>query len=132
MRDVVDRLQETVGRMAEQMQTLVRLEIQLAKTELAEKAKSAAIGAVFFIAAGVLLFFAVFGLLIAAIWGHRRVPADLAAGALIVMFLFIAIGRPARVHRPAQARRRPRPPSPRRRSSNVQPLPHEIKEAAST
>src|ERR687894_2282258 len=88
MRDVVDRLQDTVGRLAEQMQTLVRLEIQLAKTELAEKAKAAAKGAMFFAVAGVLLFFAVFGFLIAAIWGLGEVmPIWLSA--LIVALLFV-------------------------------------------
>ena len=130
MRDVVDRLQDTVGRMAEQMQTLVRLEIQLAKTELAEKAKSAAIGAAFFIAAGVLLFFSVFCLLIALIWAIGEF-LPIWAGALIVMFVFIAIaGLMAFIGlRKAKAAG---PPIPEKAIENVQPLPHEIKEAAST
>ena len=101
MRDVVDRLQDTVGRMAEQMQTLVRLEIQLAKTEMAEKAKAAAMGAAFFIAAGVLLFFSVFGLLIALIWAIGEFLPIWAGGADRDVRVH-RDRRPAGVHRPAQ------------------------------
>jgi uncharacterized membrane protein YqjE len=130
MRDVVDRLQETVGRMAEQMQTLVRLEIQLAKTELAEKAKAAAKGAMFFAAAGVLLFFAVFGFLVAAIWGLGEVmPIWLSA--LIVALLFVlAAGLLAFIG--LRSTKQATPPIPEKAIGNVQPLPHEIKEAASS
>jgi protein-S-isoprenylcysteine O-methyltransferase Ste14 len=130
MREVVDRMQDTVGRLAEQMQTLVRLEIQLAKTEIAEKAKSAAKGAAFFAAAGVLLFFAVFGFLVAAIWGLGEfMPIWLAA--LIVALLFVA-GAGLLAFIGLRSARRATPPIPEKAIGNVQPLPHEIKEAAST
>jgi protein-S-isoprenylcysteine O-methyltransferase Ste14 len=130
MREVVDRLQDNVARMTEQMQTLVRLEIQLAKTEMLEKAKSAAIGAAFFIAAGVLLFFSVFCLLIALIWAIGEF-LPIWAGALIVMFVFIAIaGLLAFIGlRKAKAAG---PPIPEKAIETVQPLPDEIKEAAHT
>jgi uncharacterized membrane protein YqjE len=130
MREVVDKMQDTVGRLAEQMQTLVRLEIQLAKTELAEKAKSAALGAAFFATAGVLLFFSVFGFLIAAIWGlGEAVPIWLSA--LIVAFIFVLLaGLIAFIG--LRKAKRATPPIPEKAIENVQPLPHEIKEAAST
>jgi uncharacterized membrane protein YqjE len=130
VREVVDKMQDTVGRLAEQMQTLVRLEIQLAKTELTEKAKSAAMGAMFFAIAGVLLFFSVFGFLIAAIWGlGEAMPIWLSA--LIVAFVFVLVaGLIAFIG--LRSAKRATPPFPEKAIDNVQPLPHEIKEAAST
>jgi uncharacterized membrane protein YqjE len=130
MREVVDRLQDTVGRLAEQMQTLVRLEIELAKTEMQEKAKSAAKGAAMFAVAGVLLFFAVFGFLIAAIWGlGEAMPIWLSA--LIVAFVFVLVaGLIAFIG--LRSTKRATPPIPEKAIGNVQPLPGEIKEAASS
>jgi hypothetical protein len=130
MREVVDRMQDTVGRLAEQMQTLVRLEIQLAKTELAEKAKAAARGAMLFAAAGVMLFFAVFGFLIAAIWGlAEALPIWLSALIVALVFVLVA-GILAFIG--LRSTKRAGPPIPEKAIGNVQPLPHEIKEAASS
>ena len=130
MRDVVDRLQDTVGKMSEQMQTLVRLEIELAKTEMVEKGKAAAKGAVFFITAGVLLYFSVFCLLIALIWAIGEF-LPIWAAALIVMFVFIAIaGLLAFIG--LRSAKKAGPPIPQKAIETVQPLPEEIKEAATS
>jgi uncharacterized membrane protein YqjE len=91
MFDVVDRLQELTGRLTEQIQTLVRLELQLAQAEMAEKAKSAARAAIYAAIAAVFLFFSTFSLLIAAIWGLAETGLPIWASALIVTFVFILI-----------------------------------------
>jgi uncharacterized membrane protein YqjE len=91
MFDVVDRLQELTGRLTEQIQTLVRLELQLAQAEMAEKAKSAARAAIFGAVAGVFLFFSTFSLLIAAIWGLAETGLPIWASALIITFVFVLI-----------------------------------------
>src|SRR5660398_79662 len=48
---------ELVASLSEKLSTLIRAEIQLAKTEMAEKAKNAGIGIGLFAAAGTLAFF---------------------------------------------------------------------------
>ena len=88
MRELIDRLQDVSGRVQEQAQRLVRAEIDLAKAEMADKAKRYGMAGVLGAGAGVLAFFAVFGLLIAAIWGlGEAMPIWLAA--LIVALIFL-------------------------------------------
>ena len=86
----VDRLQELLGRLVAEVQGLIRAEIQLAQAEMADKAKSAARAAAYAAIAGVLLFFSVFGFLIAAIWGLGE-ALPIWASALIVSFVFVAL-----------------------------------------
>jgi uncharacterized membrane protein YqjE len=90
MFQTIDRLQELTGRLAEEVQTLIRLEIQLAQAEMAQKAKSAARAAIYGAIAGVLLFFAVFGFLIAAIWGLGE-AVSIWLSALIVSLGFVLL-----------------------------------------
>ena len=99
--------------------------VQLAKAEGISAAKRYGP-----IAAGVLLFFSVFCLLIALIWAIGEF-LPIWAGALIVMFVFIAIaGLLAFIGlRKAKAAG---PPIPEKAIETVQPLPDEIKEAAHT
>ena len=65
---VIDKMQEMVARLAEQIQTLVRLEIQLAKSEVTDKVSLYGRAAIYGGVAAVLGFFATFGLLITLIW----------------------------------------------------------------
>jgi uncharacterized membrane protein YqjE len=65
----MDRIQDLVARLTDELRTLIRLEIQLIQTEMTDKAKSAARALAYAAIAGVFAFFAVFGLLIALIWG---------------------------------------------------------------
>lgn len=86
----MDRIQELVARLTEEVRTLIRLEIALAQAEMADKAKSAARAAAYAAIAGVFAFFAVFGLLIALIWGIGEFM-PIWASALIVTFLFLLL-----------------------------------------
>lgn len=125
---VVDKLQETVARLAEQVQTLIRLEIQLAKSEVTDKVTAYGRAAVFAGIAAVLGFFATFGILIAMIWALAEFM-PVWAGALIVTTLFLlgAAVFGLLALRKAQAGS---PPIPEAAISTVRPLPTEIKEAA--
>ena len=77
---------ELVSTLSEKLSTLIRDEIQLAKLELAEKAKHAGTGIGLFVVAGVLAFFGLGVLITTAILGlANAVPAWLAA--LIVALL---------------------------------------------
>lgn len=83
-------LGELVSDLGREMSTLVRQEVQLAKTELTEKAISAGRGAALFVVTGALLFFAAQVLLTAAVLSLALVlPAWQAAlcvgGGLIVL-----------------------------------------------
>jgi uncharacterized membrane protein YqjE len=130
MFDVVDRLQEITGRLTEQMQTLVRLELQLAQAELAEKAKSAARAAIYAAIAGVFLFFSVFSLLIAAIWGLAETGLPIWASALIITFVFILIAGLVAMIALRRARRAA-PPVPSAAIETARGLPDDLKNAIS-
>ena len=102
----MDRIQDLGTRLTEELRTLIRLEIQLVQAEMTDKAKSAARALAYAAIAGVFAFFAVFGLLIALIWGIGEfMPIWLSA--VIVTLLFLGARGPRRVHRvaPRQARR---------------------------
>src|ERR687893_2762795 len=88
---VVDKLQETVARLAEQIQTLVRLEIQLAKSEVTDKVTAYGRAAAFGAVAAVFAFFSVFGLLLTLIWLIDLVLPIWAAGMIVTApFLVLA------------------------------------------
>lgn len=86
----MDRIQELVTRLTEEFRTLLRLEIQLIQAEMTDKAKSAARALAYAAIAGVFAFFAVFGLLIALIWGIGEFM-PIWASALVVMVLFLLV-----------------------------------------
>jgi hypothetical protein len=70
---------------------LVRLEIELARTELAEQAKQSAAGAALFVVAGFLAFLATFLLSFAAVYGLAEVMPVWAAF-LVVAGAYLLIG----------------------------------------
>jgi uncharacterized membrane protein YqjE len=83
---------ELVSRISEQASTLVREEIELAKTEMEIKAKRLGRGAAVGAAAG---FFAIFALIYAfqaLAWGLNDLFESLWLGFVIVMALFIVLG----------------------------------------
>ena len=124
----VDRLQELLGRLVAELQQLVRAEIQLAQTEMAEKAKSAARALAFAAIAGVLLFFSTFGFLIAAIWGLGEV-LPIWASALIVAFAFGALAGLVGLVAWRRARRAT-PPYPNAAFDELKTIPSDIKGAS--
>ncbi len=82
---------ELVSLLSEKTSALVRAEIELAKAEMADKAKHAGIGIGLFVGAGLFAFFA-FGTLVAtAVLGlSNALPAWLAALIVAVLLLLIA------------------------------------------
>jgi uncharacterized membrane protein YqjE len=86
----MDRIQDLVARLTDELRTLIRLEIQLIQTEMTDKAKSAARALAYAAIAGVFAFFAVFGLLIALIWGIGEFM-PIWGSALIVTALFLLL-----------------------------------------
>lgn len=81
---------ELFSRLSEQSSRLVHAEIELAKAELAQKAKASAIGIGLFAGAGLFAFFAFAVLVTTAILGlANAVPAWLAA--LIIAVLLLAL-----------------------------------------
>lgn len=83
---------ELVGTLSDKLSQLIRDEIRLAKAELAEKAKHAAIGAGLFVVAGLLAFFALGVLITTVILGIAAagLPAWLAALIVAVALLLLA------------------------------------------
>ncbi|MGV8967843.1 MAG: phage holin family protein [Cellulomonas sp.] len=82
---------ELFGRLSAQTSDLVRGEIQLAKAELAQKAKASGIGIGLFAGAGLLGFFAFAVLITTAILGlANAVPAWLAALIVAIVLLLLA------------------------------------------
>jgi uncharacterized membrane protein YqjE len=122
-----DRIQELVGRLTDEVRTLIRLEIQLIQTEMTDKAKSAARALAYAAIAGVFAFFAIFGLLITLIWGLGEfMPIWLSA--LIVTLLFLGVA--ALVGWLAMRRaKRAVPPFPDQAYDAVKTMPDDIKEA---
>ena len=81
---------ELFSRLSEQTTRLVRAEIELAKAELAQKARASAIGIGLFVGAGLLAFFAFAVLIATAILGlAEAVPAWLAALIIGVALLLL-------------------------------------------
>jgi uncharacterized membrane protein YqjE len=123
----IDRLQELSGRLAEEVRMLVRLEIQLAQAEMTDKAKSVGRIVAYAAVAGVFLFFAVFGLLIAAIWGLGEV-LPIWASALIVTLFFVLLAALVGLLAVRRAKKIG-PPYPDEAVANLQTLPDDIREA---
>jgi uncharacterized membrane protein YqjE len=123
----MDRIQELVARLTDELRTLIRLEIQLVQAEMTDKAKSAARALAYAAIAGVFAFFAIFGLLIALIWGIGEfMPIWLSA--VIVTLLFLALA--ALVGYIAMRRaKRAVPPYPDQAYDAVKTMPEDIKEA---
>ncbi len=106
---------------------LVRLEIQLAQAEMTDKAKSVGRIVAYAAIAGVFLFFAVFGLLIAAIWGLGEVM-PIWAGALVVTLFFVLLAALVGLLAVRRAKKIG-PPYPDEAVANLQALPDDIREA---
>ncbi len=123
----MDRIQELVASLTDEVRTLIRLEIQLAQTEMTDKAKSAARALAYAAIAGAFAFFAVFGLLITLIWALAEfMPIWL--GALIVTLFFLVLA--ALVGWIAMRRaKRATPPFPDQAYEAVRTMPDEIKDA---
>ncbi len=124
----VDRLQELLGRIVAELQQLIRIELQLAQTEMAEKAKSAARAFAYAAIAGVFLFFSIFGFLIAAIWGLGEV-VPIWAAALIVSSGFVVLAGLVGLVALRRARRAT-PPYPDGAVNAVRDMPADIRKAA--
>jgi uncharacterized membrane protein YqjE len=99
MRDLIDRLQESVYKVSEQFHRLVQAEIELAKAEVKAKAKEAAPGVGLLVLAGALGFLSLFAVMIAIIWAISLVvPIWLAAlitavGFMVLSGLFALVGK---------------------------------------
>lgn len=123
----MDRIQELVARLTDELRTLIRLEIQLIQTEMTAKAKGAARALAYAAIAGVFAFFAIFGLLITLIWGLAEfLPIWL--GALIVTLLFLALAGLVGWLAMRRAKRVP-PLFPDQAYEVVRTMPDEIKDA---
>ena len=82
---------ELVSLLSEKTSALVKAEIELAKKEMADKAKHAGAGIGLFVGAGLLAFFALATLIATAVLGlANAVPAWLAALIVAIVLLLIA------------------------------------------
>lgn len=82
---------DLVSTLSEKLSTLIRHEIELAKAEMAEKAKHAGLGIGLFVGAGVLAFWATGVLIATIILGIAEgLPAWLAALIVFVAILLVA------------------------------------------
>ena len=127
MAGVVDQLQEGFARLGESVQRLIRVEIALAQAEMADKAKRFGKAGIYAGGAAVLAFFAVFGILIGAIWGLGEL-LPIWASALIVALLFL-IGAGLLVKMAIGSAKKAGGPLPQAAIGNVQELPHDLKGA---
>jgi uncharacterized membrane protein YqjE len=130
MRMVVDKFQDALGRVTENAQSLVRAEVELAKSEMTAKVMSVVKGAIFFIVAGVIAFFGVFGLLITLIWAiHDIFNLAVSLSALIVTLVFFLVAGVIALLGLRKAKKAA-PFAPEKAMATVKPLPTELKEAA--
>ncbi len=102
---------ELVRRASEQLSTLVRDEIELARTELTQKSKRAGLGAGMFGAAGVMALFGVMALLTGAILGIAVVLPAWAAALIIGGGLMLFAGMIAVAGRQSLKRAMPASPT---------------------
>jgi uncharacterized membrane protein YqjE len=123
----MDRIQELIARLTAEVQQLIRLEIQLAQAEVAEKVKSAGRALAYAAVAGVFAFFAVFGLLIAAIWGIGEF-LPIWAAALIVTGVFLLLAGLVGLIAVKRAKRAT-PPYPGETLDTLRTMPDELKGA---
>jgi hypothetical protein len=109
---------ELVTRLSEQMSTLVRDELALARAEMTEKGKRAGTGAGLLGGGGVLALYGVAGLITTAILGLAEIWAPWLAALVVTGVVFAVAGVLALVGR-AEVKRAA-PPVPERAKENVQ------------
>jgi hypothetical protein len=119
---------DLVRRASEQFSTLVRDEIQLARTEMTEKGKRAGMGAGMFGAAALFALYGVAALLAGAILGIARVLPAWAAALIIGGGLFLFAGMLALAGR--MNLKRATPAAPRETMSSVRADVHALSAAA--
>jgi hypothetical protein len=83
---------DLIRRATEQLSTLVRDELALARAEMSEKLAHAGKGAGLFGGAGVVALYGVFGMLAAAVLGLSRVMPGWAAALVVGGFLLLVAG----------------------------------------
>jgi uncharacterized membrane protein YqjE len=83
---------ELVSTLSEQLSRLIRSEIQLAKVEVAEKAKHAGLGAGLFAGAALMGFFGFALLLTTAVLGLSNVVPAWLAALIVAVVLFVTAG----------------------------------------
>jgi uncharacterized membrane protein YqjE len=123
-----DRLQDVTWRLLDETRNLIRLEIELAQAEMTAKAKVVARALAYAGVAAVFVFYAVFGLLIAAIWGLATVMPTWAA-ALVVAGVFLLLAALVGLLAVRRARK-VGPPYPDEAIANISHLPDDLREAA--
>lgn len=118
---------ELVTRLSEQMSTLVRDELALARAEMTEKAKRAGTGAGLLGGGGVLALYGVAGLITTAILGLSEVWAPWLAALVVTVVVFAVAGVLALVGR-AEVKQAA-PPLPEKAKENVQADVETVKQA---
>jgi hypothetical protein len=83
---------ELIGRLTEQLSTLVRNEARLAQAEVTQKAKKLGVGAGLFGGAGLFAFFGLAALVATAVLGLAHVLPDWLAGLVVAVVLFAVAG----------------------------------------
>ena len=108
---------DLVSTLSEKLSTLIRPEIELAKAEMAEKAKHAGLGIGLFVGAGVLAFWATGVLIATIILGIAEgLPAWLAA---LIVFVAILLVAGLMVFLGKRALEKSSPPVPERAQANI-------------
>lgn len=108
---------DLVSTLSEKLSTLIRHEIELAKAEMAEKAKHAGLGIGLFVGAGVLAFWATGVLIATIILGIAEgLPAWLAA---LIVFVAILLVAGLMVFLGKRALEKSSPPVPERAQANI-------------
>lgn len=103
-------LGQLVAAATQDMQTIVRAEIDLAKAELSASAKTAGMGAAMFAAAAVVSLYGIGFLLAALAWGLAQLGLMAWAAFLIVAVLLLAVaGALALLGKKALAKMQPKP-----------------------
>jgi hypothetical protein len=118
---------ELVTRLSEQMSTLVRDELALARAEMTEKAKRAGTGAGLLGGGGVLALYGVAGLITTAILGLSEVWAPWLAALVVTVVVFAVAGALALVGRSEV--KQAAPPLPEKAKENVQADVETVKQA---
>ena len=116
-RDGKPSIGDLVSTLSEKLSTLIRHEIELAKAEMAEKAKHAGLGIGLFVGAGVLAFWATGVLVATIILGIAEgLPAWLAA---LIVFVAILLVAGLMVFLGKRALEKSSPPVPERAQANI-------------
>jgi hypothetical protein len=102
---------ELIGRLSEQLSTLVRDEARLAQAEVTQKAKKLGLGAGLFGGAGLMAFFGLAVLITAAVLGLAEVLPGWVAALIVAVVLFAVAGVLALVGRKDVAQASPPVPT---------------------